>query len=158
MKPCPKTLQDLSPYIDGELEPMEELALRRHLDTCSSCRRQVRTLTALKETVTRTAAVYPLPHTLRVMLQTLPKPARRGLSTLTSFFKAGWLLVFALMILTAAIRVARQRDSPRSPPTLYRHSAVAQLLPAAPEVEALRRALAKGWDARGSPHGPEVLS
>jgi len=75
MTPCTKTLEDLSAFIDGELAPEEELALRRHLDACSSCQQMTQIFSALKETVTRTAEVYPLPPTLRIALHVRPQPA-----------------------------------------------------------------------------------
>ena len=93
MMACLKTLEDLSAYIDVELEPLEELALRRHLDICVSCQQAIRTLTALKETVTRTATVHPLPPTLRAAVQVPPRLSRRPLSTVASLFNSARLLM-----------------------------------------------------------------
>ena len=72
MMPCTKTFEDLSAFVDGEMAPEEELALRRHLDTCISCQGAMKTLSALKETVARTAEVHPLPRSLRGTLPVHP--------------------------------------------------------------------------------------
>ena len=41
MMACNTPFDLLSAYVDGELAPPEELELRRHLDVCETCQRQV---------------------------------------------------------------------------------------------------------------------
>ncbi len=74
MMACNTPLDLLSAYVDGELAPPEELELRRHLDVCETCQRQVETLLALKGAVAASAETRPVPHTLRERLATLAKP------------------------------------------------------------------------------------
>ncbi len=72
--PCPKALEELSAYVDGELESEAELSLQRHLDSCTSCQHKVKILFALKETVVRSADFLPIPHTLREQVGPHPRP------------------------------------------------------------------------------------
>ena len=51
MKPCDAIRPHLSALVDGALEPLEVIAIHRHLDRCASCRREVATLEQLKVTV-----------------------------------------------------------------------------------------------------------
>src|SRR5206468_5990604 len=81
MSACAMELERLSAYVDGELEPAEELDLRRHLDTCGACARAVETLLALKEAVATSGEVRPVPHTLRERLAVLAEPRPRAWRT-----------------------------------------------------------------------------
>ena len=56
MKDCKKTKKDLVAFLAGELEEKERLLVRRHLETCSSCERE---LQGLRRTVAGTEAVIP---------------------------------------------------------------------------------------------------
>jgi len=101
MMPCTKTFEDLSAFVDGEMAPEEELALRRHLDTCISCQGAMKTLSALKETVARTAEVHPLPRSLRGTLPVHPPEPRRW--TFFPFSQTSRVgLVFALILIAFA--------------------------------------------------------
>jgi anti-sigma factor RsiW len=68
-------MKELSAYVDGALPRDEELSLRFHLDDCASCRQQVKVLLALKETVSRNAEFYPVPHTLRESVRSRLRPS-----------------------------------------------------------------------------------
>jgi len=48
MKPCDAIRPHLSALVDGALEPLEVIAIHRHLDRCSACRREVAALEQLK--------------------------------------------------------------------------------------------------------------
>ena len=51
MKPCDNIRSHLSALVDGELEPFEAIAVRRHLDQCPACNREYRGLERLKVAV-----------------------------------------------------------------------------------------------------------
>jgi anti-sigma factor RsiW len=69
-------MEDLSAYVDGALQRQEELALRFHLDDCAACRQKVKTLLALKETVTRSTEFHPVPDALRESLSAQVRSSR----------------------------------------------------------------------------------
>jgi anti-sigma factor RsiW len=50
MSVCP-TFRDLSAMIDGAVPREQDLALRRHVDGCATCRRWVNKVNALKQAV-----------------------------------------------------------------------------------------------------------
>src|SRR5262245_23832772 len=77
MTECNTSLELLNAYVDGESVPPEELELRRHLDSCETCRRQVETLLALKAAVAASAETRPVPHTLRERLGPLARKSTR---------------------------------------------------------------------------------
>lgn len=77
MRTCEIAFETLSAYVDGELSREAELELRRHLDGCEGCRARVEGLLALKEAVTASVEVRPVPHTLRERLRALGPPRRR---------------------------------------------------------------------------------
>jgi anti-sigma factor (TIGR02949 family) len=77
MTDCNTSLELLNAYVDGESTPPEELELRRHLDACETCRRQVETLLALKAAVAASAEMRPVPHTLRARLGPLASRSTR---------------------------------------------------------------------------------
>jgi anti-sigma factor RsiW len=106
MTPCAARFEPLNAYVDGELEPAEELDLRRHLDVCESCRAQVDGLLALKEAVAGSAEVRPVPHTLRERLATLGQPRARGWM--------GGLVALAALAALALIAVGVTRLSDRT--------------------------------------------
>ena len=93
---CPRALEELSAYVDGSLGPEEELSLRRHIDTCAVCQPRLKTLSALKETVARSAEVHPVPHTLRQALSV------RSHHPSWSFLRRPWtakaMLAFVLVL------------------------------------------------------------
>jgi anti-sigma factor RsiW len=96
MTECNTSLELLNAYVDGESLPPEELELRRHLDSCETCRRQVETLLALKAAVAASAETRPVPHTLRERLGPLArKSTRRYLR------RRRWLLGLAAGLLIA---------------------------------------------------------
>jgi anti-sigma factor RsiW len=80
MSGCP-AFEDLSALIDGDLRSERELAVRRHLDLCATCRREVDGLTALKRAVGRAYDnEVPAPALRRAVMARLPKRRRRRVS------------------------------------------------------------------------------
>jgi len=65
MTPCGVEFETLSAFVDGELDPREELDLRRHIERCNRCRSFIETLLGIKAAVASTAEVRPVPHYLR---------------------------------------------------------------------------------------------
>src|SRR5260370_42117143 len=61
---CAVEFETLSAFADGQLEPGEELDIRRHLDGCEQCRSVVDSLIGLKEAAASTVEVHPVPHSL----------------------------------------------------------------------------------------------
>ena len=51
MKPCNALSTHYSAYIDGELTPLESVAIRRHLNRCLVCRKEVQDLENMKLSV-----------------------------------------------------------------------------------------------------------
>jgi anti-sigma factor RsiW len=100
MTRCGVDFERLSAFVDGELDPREELELRRHIERCDRCRSIVETLLATKAAVASTAEVRPVPHSLRERVSELvaDQPRRRGI----------WLLIIpslaaAMIVLVIAI-------------------------------------------------------
>ena len=68
------SLEDLSALIDGDLSSEHESKVRRHLDRCATCRRQLNGLTALKWAVGRAYdSEMPSPALRRAVRAGLPK-------------------------------------------------------------------------------------
>src|SRR5260370_27307500 len=100
MTRCEVQFERLSAFVDGELDPREELELRRHIERCDRCRSIVETLLATKAAVASTAEVRPVPHSLRERVSELvtERPRRPGI----------WLLIIpslaaAMIVLVIAI-------------------------------------------------------
>ena len=76
MSGCP-TFEPLSALVDGDLAPDQEVEVRRHLETCVACHRQVDGLAALKRAVGRAYdSDAPAPALRRVVTAKLPKRRR----------------------------------------------------------------------------------
>jgi len=76
MKECP-AFEVLSALVDGGLALRREAAVRRHLEGCVACRRQVDGMTALKRAVSRAHADDgPSPALRRVIAAKLSKRRR----------------------------------------------------------------------------------
>ncbi|MFI5397842.1 MAG: anti-sigma factor family protein [Candidatus Binatia bacterium] len=76
MSGCP-AFEHLSALIDGDLPRDRELEVRRHLDHCVTCHRQVDGMTALKRAVGRAYdSEMPSPALRRVVTAKLPKRRR----------------------------------------------------------------------------------
>ncbi len=94
MRTCEVAFETLSAYVDGELSREAELELRRHLDGCNGCPARVEGLLTIKQAVTASAEVRPVPHTLRERLGALTPRRRRVPLT-------GALVALAAMVLAA---------------------------------------------------------
>ena len=80
MSACP-AFEDLSTLIDGALSAEHEAKVRRHIDGCASCRREVDGLTALKRAVGRAYdSELPSPTLRHAVTAGLPKRRRRRMS------------------------------------------------------------------------------
>ena len=101
MTDCTTTIGELSAYTDGELTVEEELLFRRHLKECPACQQMMGILATLKESVTGSVELYPLPRALRVVLQLHPQPQRWSLFSWGLFLRRG--LVVALLFLAFAV-------------------------------------------------------
>ena len=88
---CRQDRNVLSAYIDGELEPGQTAELKRHLESCSSCRAETQAFSTLKTAI----AGLPLPVSPSDLTQSLldeaarafPSPWRRMVSGITSPFR-----------------------------------------------------------------------
>jgi anti-sigma factor RsiW len=114
--------ESLSAFVDGELDPHDELELRRHLDGCAQCRSLVESLLGVKEVVASTAEIRPVPHSLRQQVNELAsrhKPRKMP--------RARWWAVFAAAAsLLVWIGTARWLShSPSSSPELFAKALVA---------------------------------
>src|SRR5260370_19024149 len=95
---CAVEFETLSAFADGQLEPGEELEIRRHLDGCEQCRSVVDSLIGLKEAVVSTVEVHPVPHSLRHQINEIASRQRAP-----SFTKpALWISVVAAALLLLA--------------------------------------------------------
>lgn len=78
---CDKVTDKLSAYIDGELTPFDQVAIRRHLRTCRSCQEQAAGLTFVRERIRRVRASIPSEIFILFMdflLWTQPEQGREG--------------------------------------------------------------------------------
>jgi len=110
MTRCTTTIAELSAYTDGELSTEEELLLRRHLDVCLTCQKMTEILSALKETVTSSAEVYPLPRTLRVSIQLRPPPRRWSFFPWGTFLRRGLIAALLFLAFAGGAGLVRKRD------------------------------------------------
>ncbi len=84
MTRCEVDFERLSAFADGELDPRDELDLRRHVERCERCSSIIETLLATKAAVASTAEVRPVPHSLRKHVSELvsERPRKRWLRRL----------------------------------------------------------------------------
>jgi anti-sigma factor RsiW len=97
---CTTTIGELGAYTDGELTAEEELVLRRHLKECPACQQMTGILVTLKEAVTSSIELYPLPRALRVVLHPRPQPQRWSLFSWGLFLRRGVITSLLLLALT----------------------------------------------------------
>jgi anti-sigma factor RsiW len=77
MRGCP-SFKDLNALVDGDLGKEREGQVRRHLERCAACRREVEGLTALKRAVGRAYETeVPAPALRRAVTAKIPKRRRR---------------------------------------------------------------------------------
>ena len=97
MKPCESLDPHLSALVDGELRPLEAIAIRKHLHACPHCAREVRALESLKVRLHMVGREHHLPMRSRVAFRQLfddPSP-KASLRWLLAGAPAG-LMVLAL--------------------------------------------------------------
>lgn len=94
---CQWVQDRFSPWIDGELAPFEEAALRRHLADCAGCRTELEEWTAISRLLRSDRQQFPAPAGLAaaVLAQLPPQPqplawwrresSRRWLAAVASF-------------------------------------------------------------------------
>lgn len=71
MSSCEGRLEALSALLDGELDPEEELELRRHVDTCEACRAWRAQLDGLSTAVARSIGRERAPRQLALRVRRL---------------------------------------------------------------------------------------
>ena len=100
MKRCDMALEELSAFVDGELDAAGELELRRHLDVCSRCTKFVAGLTHLKTAVGRSAVTQPVPPALmREVRRAAPRVRVRQVSgPFAAILAASVLLVVGVLV------------------------------------------------------------
>ena len=76
MTNCTLYQDDLKAYADGELSPLRQWAVRRHLTRCASCRKEIKAMTQLTDDLRATEPEDALPPTLREKLLAEPTPPR----------------------------------------------------------------------------------
>ena len=107
---CDMQFDSLSAFVDGELDPREELQIRRHLGGCAQCRSVVESLSGVKEAVASTAEIRAVPHSLRVWVSDVasrhaPRKMSRALQ---------WVVLAAAASLLVWIGTARWFSHPGS--------------------------------------------
>ncbi len=76
---CSEANQAMNAYIDGELGPVEEAAVRNHLSTCKLCQTEYSTHQSLKSSIRKTSNFSPSPEfeaRMRKSFGTPPKKSR----------------------------------------------------------------------------------
>lgn len=122
MTSCTKTLEELNVYLDSELGPEEAQAFQHHLDTCASCREQVRILAVLEDAVRRSAEISAVPQTLREYVSALPRHSRWSFLGKSPIVKT--LLAFtSLLVVAGSASWWWQQNGAKS-----RHEEIAQVL------------------------------
>ena len=73
---CQEVREQLSAWLDGELDEATEAALAEHVDMCEACQREWRQLTALESALGQLTAPVPLGLAEKVLAQ-VQRPRRR---------------------------------------------------------------------------------
>jgi len=76
---CGSVQKKLSAYQDGELKPLEEEALSRHLRSCRSCREEYEQLDRVWRTLGGLEEISPGPWFYPQLVRKLKEPRKRGL-------------------------------------------------------------------------------
>ena len=98
---CNKVIRMLSSYIDGELPVKRKDAVFLHLQNCSRCRQEYKTLLRLKDTLSRLETPI-LPETVKDRLKNLPKTKQKDITLLRFSYKLRALPIAASIVLTIA--------------------------------------------------------
>ncbi len=75
---CQEVRQQLSAWLDDELDAAAAAALMAHLDSCEACRREWRRLTALESALGHLVAPVPPGLAEKVLAQVRPPRRRQG--------------------------------------------------------------------------------
>ena len=97
MSSCEGHLEALSALLDGELGPEEELELRRHVDSCETCRAWHAQLEALSTGIVHSIGRERAPRLLVHRVRRLQASSARGRATAGT--AAGVALFAALVLL-----------------------------------------------------------
>ncbi len=96
MSPCDRIESHLSALADGELRPLEAIALRRHLAACPSCQRELESLESLKLTLHLAASDdQPTPGMMRRWEGAVRDHATTGAAAPAARSSRVWLPVMA---------------------------------------------------------------
>ena len=76
---CRSTQKKLSAYQDGELKPLEQEELGRHLLSCQPCREEYEKLERVWQTLGKLEEIRPDPWFYPQLVRKLKEPRKRGL-------------------------------------------------------------------------------
>ena len=101
MKPCNSLATHYSAYIDGELTPLEAVAIRKHLSRCATCRRDVQQLENMKLAVHMHKDANRPPTALKHRLEATFKEVERQESRRIQAGVAAALAAAAIIVIIA---------------------------------------------------------
>ena len=106
MSDCPRTTEQLAPYLDGELPPAERDTLKQHLDECPPCRHAAAAVEGGRRVLSergRQLAREPLPPGLRSRCEMLARDRRGRLAHWWQRRVVPGLSIAGLVVVTVAI-------------------------------------------------------
>ncbi len=126
---CEQCKDNLTAFIEGDLAPPDEQALREHLGTCPGCARALSEMRALVATLRRLPEVEP-PAGLRESLRDIP---RRGEAASPAWWQRSRTVFTAVagaaaaaLIIGAGLHFYQGESGPMAPPMVAEHSAPRQ--------------------------------
>ena len=138
MKPCNALSTHYSAFIDGELTPLEAVAIRKHLSRCAACRRDVQQLENMKLAVHMYKDANPAPeslkHRLEATIQTVEKQRTRRIQTgvAAALGVAAMIVVIASSDKSVVTDVTLAPTAPTAPTASNMQQTVSQRQSAAP--------------------------
>ncbi len=105
MKPCDTVRSLLSALVDGELAPLESIAIRRHLSQCEACHAELRATERLKVALHVAGTSEPLPDETAGRLEAAMQ-ARFAAARAEARASRRWLPLAAAAVLTAGVWAA----------------------------------------------------
>jgi len=114
---CGECRSAFGPHVDGELTPRDQLALRRHVDTCAECRRELEEFQRSRDRVIAALPRHRAPEQLRARIVAAIAEAERAPVRRPGASRGGWwrlaaaaLVVAAASSLTTSTVLRRSRD------------------------------------------------
>lgn len=106
---CQRVQMKLSAFVDGELTGVESLEIRDHLNRCTTCQRELRSVQQVKALLSEMVAPEPRPgfeSKLALAVFSAEKPAMRE-----SFWRLGLVAgVAATVVVFAALQIITTRN------------------------------------------------